>query len=102
MIEKFLDANPYNAAIDVIELPKVLSFSEYDSMSGNVAIADLLRRQANDPKSIKPSEKVFFAFWGLVGTTLEEINKIDKFEPLKARLEAASNKITRELFKYWT
>jgi predicted ATPase len=102
-IGKFRDGDPSLAAIDQLSLPKFLLFADYDFMSGNVAIDDLLRRQAtNNPKEIKPGEKVFFAFLGLVGTSLAEINKIDKFEPLKARLEAASNKITRDVFKYWT
>ena len=102
-IDKFRDGSVFKAAIDALRLPKFVSFSDYDYMSGNVAIDDLLRRKGtNDPKQIKPGEKVFFAFLGLVGTTLEEINQINKFEPLKARLEAASNKITRDVFKYWT
>ena len=58
----------------------------------------MLKRKEN----LKASEKVFLAFLAMVGTSLEEINSIDKFEPLKARLEAASNKITREIFEYWT
>jgi AAA ATPase domain len=102
-IGKFRDGDPHKAAIDVLRMPKFLMFADYDYMSGNVAIEDLLRRKAlNNPKEIKPGEKVFFAFLGLVGNSLEEINKIDKFEPLKARLEAASNKITRDVFAYWT
>jgi predicted ATP-dependent endonuclease of OLD family len=102
-IGKFRDGSPYKAAIDALTLPKFLLFADYDSMSGNVALDDLLRRKAtNNAKEIKAGERVFFALLGLVGTSLEEINKIDKFEPLKARLEAASNKITRDVFKYWT
>ena len=101
-IDKFRDGNPFMAAIDQLNLPKFVLFADYDVMSGNVAVDDLLRRQAATPKQIKPGERVFFAFLGLVGTSLEEINKIDRFEPLKARLEAASNKITRDVFKYWT
>jgi predicted ATPase len=102
-IGKFRDGSPYKAAMDVLNMPKFLSFADYDIMSGNVAIEDLLRRKAtNNPKDIKPGERIFFAFLGLVGTSLEDINKIDRFEPLRARLEAASNKITQDVFKYWT
>lgn len=102
-INKFRDGSPYKAAIDALSMPKFVFFTDYDIMTGNVAIDDLLRRKGtNNAKEIKAGEKVFFAFLGLVGTTLEEINKIDKFEPLKARLEAASNKITRDVFQYWT
>lgn len=101
MITNFRDGSPYKAAIDALSLPKFLLFANYDFMCGNVAVDDLLRRKG-DPKALKPGEKVFFAFLGLVGTTLEEISKIDRFEPLRARLEAASNKITRDTFRYWT
>jgi len=99
----FRDRHAVLAAIDALSMPKFLSFADYDIMTGNVAIDDLLRRKAaNNPKEIRPGERVFFAFLGLVGSSLEDINKIDKFEPLKARLEAASNKITQDVFKYWT
>lgn len=102
-INKFRDGSPYKAAIDALTMPKFVSFADYDIMTGNVAIDDLLRRKAtNNPKEIRAGEKVFFAFLGLVGTSLDEINKIDRFEPLKAQLEAASNKITRDVFQYWT
>jgi predicted ATP-dependent endonuclease of OLD family len=94
----FRDSSCHKAAIDVLTLPKFLYFGDYDLMSGNVALEDMLKRKEN----LKASEKVFLAFLAMVGTSLEEINSIDKFEPLKARLEAASNKITREIFEYWT
>lgn len=101
-INKFRDGSPYKAAIDALSIPKFVSFADYDIMTGNVAVDDLLRRKTANPSQIKPGEKVFLAFLALVGTSLEEINKIDKFEPLQARLEAASNKITRDVFEYWT
>ncbi len=102
-INKFRDYSPSKAAIDALSMPKFVLFTDYDIMTGNVAIDDLLRRKAtNNPKQINAGEKVFFAFLGLVGTTLDDINRIDRFEPLKAQLEAASNKITRDVFKYWT
>ncbi len=90
------------AAIDILEkrMPKILYFSEYDKMPGNVALEDMLRKE-NDGQ-LGSAEKVFLAFLELVGTSAKEISKIDKFEPLIARLEAASIKITREIFEYWS
>ena len=90
------------AAIDILEkrMPKILYFSEYDKMPGNVALEDMLRKE-NDGR-LGSAEKVFLAFLELVGTNAKEISKIDKFEPLIARLEAASIKITREIFEYWS
>jgi predicted ATPase len=94
----FRGSSCHKAAMDMLALPKFLYFGDYDLMSGNVALADMLKRKEN----LKAGERVFLAFLAMVGTSLEEINSIDQFEPLKARLEAASNKITREIFEYWT
>jgi hypothetical protein len=48
------------------------------------------------------NDQVFIAFLGLVGTTLEDMAKLDKFEPMIAKLESVSNRISREIFTYWT
>jgi predicted ATP-dependent endonuclease of OLD family len=45
---------------------------------------------------------VFLAFLGLVGTTLEDVAKLDQFESMVAKLESVSNRISREIFTYWT
>jgi len=39
------------------------------------------------------NDQVFIAFLGLVGTTLEDMAKLDKFEPMIAKLESVSNRI---------
>src|SRR5437867_3097381 len=42
-ISKFRDGSPGKAAIDALSMPKFLSFADYDIMTGNVALDDLLR-----------------------------------------------------------
>jgi predicted ATPase len=101
MIHSFPDHDPKEAAVAALRLPTFLYFSDYDLMSGTVALEDLLQRKAN-PSHLLPGENVFLAFLTFVGTSLEEISSMERFEPLKARLEAASNKITHDMFEYWS
>jgi AAA ATPase domain len=101
-IHSFRDEDPRKAAVSALRLPTFLYFSDYDLMSGTVALEDLLQRKLINPSHLSPGENVFLAFLNFVGTSLEEISSIAKFEPLKARLEAASNKITHDMFEYWS
>lgn len=99
-IHSLRDHDPRKAAIEALNLPTFLYFSDFDVMKGTVALEDLLERKRTG--HLMPGENVFLAFLSLVGTSLEEINSIERFEPLKARLEVASSKITREMFEYWS
>lgn len=101
-IHALRDHDPRKAAVSALRLPTFLYFSDYDLMSGTVALEDLLQRKVNSPTHLFPGETIFLAFLNFVGTSLEEISSIQRFEPLKARLEAASNKITHEMFEYWS
>ncbi len=101
-IHSFRDGDPRKAAIGALRLPTFLYFSDYDLMSGTVALEDLLQRKLLNPNQLSPGENIFLAFLNFVGMSLEEISSIEKFEPLKARLEAASNKITHDMFEYWS
>ncbi|MER9404464.1 AAA family ATPase [Mesorhizobium caraganae] len=89
-------------AIDLIDgrTPKFLYFSHYDRMSGEVAINQL----ATDKQSsgIKTGDQVFLDFLEYSGTTLEELMSSKRFEDLNARCEAAANRITEQIFEYWT
>jgi len=101
IIHSFPNHEPKEAAVAALRLPTFLYFTDYHLMSGTVALEDLLQRKAN-PGHLLPGENVFLAFLNFVGTSLEEISSMEKFEPLKARLEAASNKITHDMFEYWS
>lgn len=90
------------AAIDVLEplLPKFVFFSQYDRMLGQVSLEQVSKNEAEN--KLDDDERVFLAFLALVGTSTKELAALNKFEPMIARLEAASIKISSEIFKYWT
>jgi predicted ATP-dependent endonuclease of OLD family len=88
------------AIIDSLSIPKFFYFSSYDRMSGQVALEQMLTKKANN--TMDRNDQVFIAFLGLVGATLEDMAKLDKFEPMIAKLESVSNRISREIFTYWT
>lgn len=50
----------------------------------------------------KSPDKVFIALLNLAGTTPEGIQAIGNFEQFVARLEAVSNRISQEIFEYWS
>ena len=100
-LEKFFKRGSVNTAIiDFLSVPKFFYFSSYDRMSGQVALEQMLAKKTN--KTLDRNDQVFIAFLGLVGTTLEDMAKLDKFEPMIAKLESVSNRISREIFTYWT
>lgn len=82
-------------------LPKVALFSEYVRMPGQLSLADLRTRLAH-PERIRDTDRVFLALLNMVGRTPEELEKVTKFEELQAELEGVSNRLTREIFSYWS
>lgn len=86
--------------IDALSLPKFLYFSSYDRMNGQVALEEFQRKTAN--KTLNNDDRVFQAFLDLVGVKAEDFASAKKFEPLVARLEAVSTKVSKEIFEYWT
>jgi predicted ATPase len=87
------------AAIDALELPTFVYFSQYQRMPGQVPVDALLGRKAQ--KTLSDDDQVFIALCNLAGTSLEDIQKLQQFEPVLARFEGASNKISAEIFRYW-
>lgn len=81
-------------------LPKFLYFGSYDQMSGKVALQQLQTEVANG--QLTQANRVFLAFLEFAGIPLADIPKLTTFETLSARMEGASNSITKQLFEYWT
>lgn len=81
-------------------LPKFLLFSEYDIMPGIVSFDILNRNIQNNSLSIE--EKIFIAFLETANTNPKEIGEIGQFDRLKAKLQAVSSRISREIFEYWS
>ncbi len=81
-------------------LPKILYFSQYTRMQGQVALKDLQAREK--AKTLRENDHIFLSLCELAGAPLEDVATINQFEPMLAKFEAASNKITSEIFEYWT
>jgi predicted ATP-dependent endonuclease of OLD family len=101
-VSEWRDERPVLAAIDVLQkrIPKFLYFASYDRMDGNVSLEHL--RQSVNAKTVSKNDNVFLAFLDFAATPMEELEKATKYEALKARVEAASIKISRQIFKYWS
>lgn len=81
-------------------IPKFLYFADYEKMSGRVALDDFLQKKS--AKQLSEGQRIFGALLDLANTSAEELKNLGKFEALKAELEAVSNRITAEVFGYWT
>lgn len=81
-------------------LPTFLYFADYQKMAGRVSFNALSQNISS--KKLLFSEKIFLALLDLAGTTPKEIQELGKLEHLIAKLEGVSNKLTREIFEYWS
>ncbi len=90
------------AIIDLLQprMPRFLYFSNYDRMSGDVSIDQL--RQDIQQNRVSPGDHVFRAFLEFAGTNLDELAGVKHFEELRALIESASIRITRQIFEYWS
>ena len=84
----------------VERLPKIIKFSEYYRLPGRIAINELRQKIANSQTTF--NERVFLALLDLAGTTVDGITSVQKTEQLYMELEAISNQLTDEIFRYWT
>lgn len=103
----FPNSSVRERAVQLLEprLPKFLYFSSYDRMSGKVQVEKLTQDVAKPPPGIgvvSSGDSVFLDFLAFAGTSLPELASVKKFEDLKAHVEAASIKISRQIFEYWS
>ena len=75
-------------------------FSNYDRMSGDVSIEKLREDIKNN--TISDGDRVFLNFLRFAGTKLDALANINQYEQLIALVEAASIKITDQIFEYWS
>jgi hypothetical protein len=75
-------------------------FSNYDRMSGDVSVEKL--RADIAANSVSEGDRVFQNFLRFAGTHLDELASLNQYEQLTARVEAASIKITDQIFEYWS
>jgi predicted ATPase len=81
-------------------LPTFLYFGNYEAMKGEVSLQQIAAAKAQN--ALTMPDRIFEALLEMAGTSVDEIQKITKFEPLIAKLEAVSNRLTREIFRYWS
>jgi len=84
----------------LLDFPKFLMFSQYQSMKGQVSLEQVQQRKASG--NLTGDDQVFIALCELASTTVEQAATIQQFESLVSRFEGASNKISNEIFKYWS
>jgi len=85
-----------DAAIGVLSLPKFLMFSQYQRMQGRVSLEQIAAKAPDE------NDRVFLALCDMAGTPVQQVSSINQVEDLIARFESASNKITEEIFRYWS
>ena len=102
-IERFRDKSVKKAAIDqlVKRLPHFLYYSTYTTLPGRVAL-DAISSREHDEASQSEDDRLFLSLLNLAGTTIDELRDAGRSEELIAKLEAVSNRISRQIFTYWT
>jgi len=99
-IKEFRKNSAYLAIIDAINNPSFFYTSHFDRMSGEISLNQLASDRQNN--KVSSGDKIFLDFLEYAGTTVEELQKATRYEELKAKLEAASNDITEEIFQFWS
>ncbi len=88
--------------ISILEerVPKFFMTSHFNRMAGEVSINAL--NAAKQAGTLEPSDRIFLDFLAYAGTSVEELLASKKLEDLKAKCEGASNKISDEIFEFWS
>lgn len=80
-------------------LPRFVYFSDYSILPGRVSIAELVRKAAAD--DLEDSDATVLGLLALGGAKPEDFQSEHDHQSLTAMLEAVSNEITDQVFKYW-
>ena len=101
--ERFPYNNPSNAVSKVLtdRLPRFLYFPTYGTLPGRVKVEDI-ESKANNEDSQSESDRFFLALLALANTDIKALRDAQSYEELKARLESVSNRLSNEIFEYWT
>ena len=81
-------------------IPRFMYFDDYSTMEGNISINQL--EADKNANKLSDKEITFLALLGMAGAKLEDFKDQSQYERLKAKLEAASNRISDEAFTYWS
>ena len=81
-------------------LPHFIYFREYERLPGRVSINELIERESSGDLSFQL--KLFQALLMLANSSAQEIADAPRSEEMIMRLEAVSNRISDEIFRYWS
>lgn len=81
-------------------LPTFLYFSDYFRLPGRAALDPIISRKSAG--TLTREDKVFNSLLDLARSSVEEIQQTGTIEALNMELEAIQNRITREVFEFWT
>ena len=81
-------------------LPKFLYFDEYYQLRGLECLEALMERKSNG--TLHNSDQPLLGLLSLARLNLEQMVEPRRTEALIARLEAAGNRLTREVLPYWS
>jgi len=89
-------------AFDVLwaRVPRFAYFSQYLRMPGQLAVDAFKKRDSE--KKPDEGDQVFTSLLDMIGMSVDQFGAIQSFEDLSARLEGTSNKLTKELVRYWS
>jgi predicted ATP-dependent endonuclease of OLD family len=98
--QDFPDASAHNGIIKLLDLPKFLLFSQYQRMQGQVSLDQIQQKIASN--TLTDDDQVFIALCEMASVTIAQAASLQDFEGVISRFEGASNKISAEIFKYWS
>ena len=81
-------------------IPEFLYFDEYYQMKGHDNLHALRNRLASG--SLEPADKPLLGLISLAGLDLDKLLDPRRTQALIARLEAAENRLTQKVLKYWS
>ena len=80
--------------------PHFIYFREYERLPGRVSINELIRREEYDELSFEL--RIFQALLELANSSARKIADAPRSEEMIMQLEAVSNRISDEIFEYWS
>ena len=98
-----LNDDPRRAVRSLLQgrLPRFLYFPTYGTLPGRVPVEHIADKVDNEA-DLAEGEEYFLALLKLAGTNVKALQEAGYFEELKARLEGVSNRLSDEIFRYWT
>ena len=106
LLESILETYPGKTAMSGVSaclsdvLPHFVYFSEYERLPGKVSIDNM--RQQEQSGDVPFGHKVFRALLTLAKCSIDDIENTRRQEALIMQLEAVSNRISDEIFEYWS